>query len=144
MRNGYIVDSLTSIDIQEIVKIGGKVIEIYEDVIYRENFKVSPFKKVIDKLFELRQKYKDESNDVVQLLVNLIMNSLYGQQIRKDIQDGFECKSEAWMMTEYDERVLDNQTINYGNYIVELKDDTGLEDGVKKLTPCVFISEALF
>ena len=35
---------------QEIVKIGGKVIEIYEAVIYRENFKVSPFGKVIDKL----------------------------------------------------------------------------------------------
>ena len=59
MRNGYIVDTLTSVDIQEIVKIGGKVIEIYEWVIYRENFKVSPFRKVIDKLFALRQKYKD-------------------------------------------------------------------------------------
>ena len=30
MRNGYIIDTLTSVDIQEIVKIGGKVIEIYE------------------------------------------------------------------------------------------------------------------
>ena len=58
MRNGYIIDILTSVDIQEIVKIGGKVIKIYEGVIYRENFKVSPFKKVIDKLFALRQEYK--------------------------------------------------------------------------------------
>ena len=56
MRNGYIIDTLPSVDIQEIVKIGGKVIEIYEGVIYRENFRVSPLKKVIDKLFELRQK----------------------------------------------------------------------------------------
>ena len=53
LRNGYIVNTLTSVDIQEIVKIG-EVIEIYECVIYRENFKISPFKKVIDKLFELR------------------------------------------------------------------------------------------
>ena len=53
MRNGYITQALTSVDIQEIVKIGGKVIEIYEGVINRENYKVSPFKKVIDKLFEL-------------------------------------------------------------------------------------------
>ena len=51
MRNGYIIDTLTSVDIQEIVKIGGKVIKIYEGVIYRENFKVSPFRNVIDKLF---------------------------------------------------------------------------------------------
>ena len=36
MRNGYIIDTLTSVDIQEIVKIGGKVIGIYEGVIDRE------------------------------------------------------------------------------------------------------------
>ena len=51
MRNGYIIDTLTNVDIQEIVKIGGKVIEIYEGVIYRENFGNSPFRKVIEKLF---------------------------------------------------------------------------------------------
>ena len=43
MRNGYIVDVLTSVDSQEIVRVGGKVKEIYKGVIYRENFKVSPF-----------------------------------------------------------------------------------------------------
>ena len=69
MRNGYIIDTLTSVDICEIVKIGGKVIEIYEGVIYREKFKVSPFRKVIEKLFALRQKYKDEKNDFMQGLV---------------------------------------------------------------------------
>ena len=89
MRNGYIKDHLTSVDIKEIVKIGGKIIEIYEGVIYRENFKVSPFRKVIDKLFALRQKYKDEGNDVMQLLVKLLMNSLYGENIRKDIEEKF-------------------------------------------------------
>ena len=56
LHNGYIVETLTSVGIQEIAKIGGKVIEIYEGVFYRENFKVSRFKKVIDKLFELGQK----------------------------------------------------------------------------------------
>ena len=55
MRNGYITHVLTSVDIQETVKIGGRVIEIYEGVIYHENYKVSPFKKVIDKLFELKK-----------------------------------------------------------------------------------------
>ena len=75
MRNGYIIDYLTSVDIQEIVRVGGKVIEVYEGVIYRENFKVSPFIKVIDKLFALRQNYKDEGNEVMQLLVKLLMNS---------------------------------------------------------------------
>ena len=74
MRKGYIIDTLTSVDIQEIVEIGGKVIEIYEGVIYRENFELSPFGKVKDKIFASRQKYKIENNDVLQLLVKLILN----------------------------------------------------------------------
>ena len=132
MRNGYITQVLTSVDIQEIVKIGGNVIEIYEGVIYRENYKVSPFKKVIDKLFELRQKYKEENNEVMQFLVKLIMNSLYGEFLRKDILESYQCRSEMWMQTEYDERVLDYQKINHRNYIVKMKDDEGLEEEVKK------------
>ena len=51
MPNGFIIDTLTTVEIQEILKNGGKVIEIYEGVIYRENFNVSPFRKVIDKFF---------------------------------------------------------------------------------------------
>ena len=37
------------------------------------------------------------------------------------------------MRTEYDERVLDNHKINYGKYIVKMKDDDGLQDEVKKI-----------
>ena len=133
MRNGHIIDTLTSVDIQEIAKIGGKIIQIYEGVIYRENFKVNPFRKVIDIFFRLRQKYKDENNDVMQLLVKLIMNSLYGENVRKDIEEKLACKSEMWMQTEYDERVKDYWIISGINYIVKMIDDAGLEDEVKKL-----------
>ena len=133
MRNVCIMDHLTSVDIQEIVKIGGKVIQIYEGVIYREIFKVSPFRKVIDKLFALRQKYKDEENDVMQLLVKFLVNSSNGEIIRKDIEEKFTCKSEAWMMAEYDERVKDYWKISGINYIVKMIDDAGLEYEVKKL-----------
>ena len=132
MRNGYITQVLTSVDIQELVKIVGRVIEIYEGVIYRENFKINPFGKVINNLFALRQKYKDEGIDVMQLLVKLIMNAFYGEFLRKVITESYQCNSEKWMQTEDDERVLDYQKINYGNYIVKMKDDDGLEDEVKK------------
>ena len=37
------------------------------------------------------------------------------------------------MMAEYDERVLDFQKISYGNYIVKLKHDAGLEDEIQKV-----------
>ena len=137
MRNGYIIDTLTSVDIQEIVKIGGRVIEIYEGVLYRENFKVSPFRKVIEQLFSLRQKYKDEHNDLMQRLDKLIMNSLYGVQIRKDIDQSYKCKSQHWMETDYDENVLDYWKLPNGNYIVKFKKDDGLEgdNDVKNTLP---------
>ena len=64
MWKSYIIDTSTSVDIQKIVKIGGEVIEIYEGVTCRENFKISPYRKVKEKLFALRQKYKDEKNDL--------------------------------------------------------------------------------
>ena len=38
-----------------------------------------------------------------------------------------------WMMTEYDERVIDYEKINNGNYIVKLKGDEGLQDELKKV-----------
>ena len=117
MRNSYIVDTLNSVDIQKIFKIGVKIIGAYEGVSHRENCKVSPLKKVIIAIFELRQKYKEEKNDVMEVLVKLIMNSLYGEQIRKDIEESYECKPEDWKMTEYDERVLDYQKINHGIYL---------------------------
>ena len=66
MRNGNIIDRLTLVYICEIFKIGGKVIQFYEGVIYRENFKISPFRKVMEKFFALRQKHKDEHNGLMQ------------------------------------------------------------------------------
>ena len=115
MRNGYIVQTLTSVDTQEILKIEVRVIKIYQGVIYREIFKINTFEKVIDNLFASRQNYKNEHNEVVQLLVKLIMNGLYGKFLRKDVTETYQCKSEAWMMSEYDERVLDYHKTNYGN-----------------------------
>ena len=45
MRDGYIIDTLTSVDIQKIVKNEGEVIEIYEGVVSQENSKISTFSK---------------------------------------------------------------------------------------------------
>ena len=46
MRIGYYIATKTSVDIHKIAKTGGRVIEIYEGVIFRENFKISPFRKI--------------------------------------------------------------------------------------------------
>ena len=56
MRNVYIFITLTLVDICESVQTGGKVIRIDKGVTYRENFKNSAFRKVIENLFALGQK----------------------------------------------------------------------------------------
>ena len=50
------------------------------------------------------------------MLVKLLMNSLYGEQIRKNIEEIFACKSKAWMMSEYDEEVKEYWRISQSNY----------------------------
>ena len=64
----------------------------------------------------------------MQGLVKLITNSLYGVQIRRDINESFYCKSETWIKTEFDENVLEYCKLSNGNYIVKMKKDDGLDD----------------
>ena len=84
-------------------------------------------------MFASRQKYEDESDVVMHILVKLLMNSLYGEQICKDFEEKFACKSECWMMIENDEKVKDYCNIGYGNNIVKPVVDARLEDEVIKL-----------
>ena len=61
------------------------------------------------------------------------MNSLYGEQTKKDKEEKFAGKSEAWLLTEDDERVVDNWKILGVKDIVKLVDDKRLEDENEKL-----------
>ena len=94
MRIAYIFDTLKFVDIYEIAKMGVKFIKIYEGVVYRENFKISPFRNIFDKLFTLRQKHKEDINDLIEGLFLLLMNALYGIPIRKAINELYRCKSQ--------------------------------------------------
>ena len=68
----------------------------------------------------------------MQLLVKLLRSSLYGENIRKDFAEKVACKSEAWMMSEYDDRVKNYWKISGINCIVKMIDDAGLEHEVTK------------
>ena len=66
-----------------------------------------------------------KKNDLVQGLVKLIGNSIYGVQIRRDINESFNSKSEHWMKTEYNDNVLDYWRLPNGKIIVKIKKDDG-------------------
>ena len=91
----------------------------------------------MDKSFELRQKIKNENNDVLQFLVKVIMNSIYGEQLRSDIEQSYQCKLVNWMMTEYDEsfRLWKKE---FRKLYRKIESDNGLENELKKLTPCIY------
>ena len=60
----------------------------------------------------------------MQGLFKLLMNALYGRQVRKDNNEFYKCKSQHWMETEYDDNVLENWKLQIGIYIVKLKNFT--------------------
>ena len=60
------------------------------------------------------------------------MNSIYGQTIRKDIEEEYLCKTKYWMETEYDERVKDYWKLPNGNYFVKLVMDEGVDNDVEE------------
>ena len=64
----------------------------------------------------------------MQWLVKLNVNTLYGVQIRRDINESYHCKSEFWMKTNFDENVLVHWRLLKGNYIVKMKKDDRLDD----------------
>ena len=103
------------------------VVEIYEGIVHRENFKKSPFRKVFENLFPFRQRYKDEGNDLMQGLVELFKHSLYGLHVRKDNSEFIKCKFQNCMETEYDDNALDYWRRLIRKYIVKLKKEDGLD-----------------
>ena len=56
---------INSVDIQEIVRAGGKILKIHDGFVYEKNYNISPFRKYVSSLFELRLKYKKEGNKVI-------------------------------------------------------------------------------
>ena len=73
------------------------------------------------KFFASKQKFRDEPYELIQNLLKLNMNSLYGVQIRKDSFEPFKCKSQNWMETENDDNALFYWKSPKGNCIVKLK-----------------------
>ncbi|ESP02769.1 hypothetical protein LOTGIDRAFT_156714 [Lottia gigantea] len=138
-RNGFCHDVLTSVDIQEIVKAGGRIIRILDGIVYEENFKTPPYRNYILILRDLRNKYKREGNIVGSNCMKLLGNSLYGKSIRKDIFTTRHLWNEATLQANFDSRVKTYEKINDTQYIVETeieeKEITTEDSKSTRLTP---------
>ncbi|ESO82642.1 hypothetical protein LOTGIDRAFT_155656 [Lottia gigantea] len=103
-RNGFCSDVLSSVDIQEIVKAGGRIIRILDGIVYEENFKTPPYRDYILILRDLRNKYKREGNI-------------------KDITTSRHLWSEATLKANYDSHVKSYEKVNDSQYIVEINEE---------------------
>ncbi|ESO99914.1 hypothetical protein LOTGIDRAFT_158072 [Lottia gigantea] len=138
-RKGFCHDVLTSVDIQEIVKAGGRIIRILDGIVYEENFKTPPYRDYILILRDLRNKYKREGNIVGSNCMKLLGNSLYGKSIQKDIFTTRHLWNEATLQANFDSRVKTYEKINDTQYIVETeieeKEITTEDSKSTRLTP---------
>ena len=65
-------------------------------------------------------------------LVKFLMNSLYGENIRKDVTEIFFLGNPSiGCSTQYDENVLDYWKLPNNEYIVKLQEDQGLDSGTR-------------
>ena len=110
-RNDYIKQHLTSVDIGEIVRIGGVKTEFFEGFIC-DILEYNFFDKFVLHMTAKKTKYKIEKRNILQTDAKKVSNAVYGYTIRGDIEDVYKCVSSLWMKTEYDDKVIERFLLN--------------------------------
>ena len=72
-RNGDIVQHLTSVDIEEVVKSGGFIVKILEGFIC-DNLEFNPFERFIIDMTNKRNKFKEENKTILQTITKKVSN----------------------------------------------------------------------
>ena len=127
MRNGIFIDSLTSVDIVEIVKYGGVILVVFEGF-FCHNMNFNPYTEFVTDMFQKRDLFKSQGKDILQNLAIKIGLSVYGGNIRKDINEEYKCVTENWMKENFDDRVKEWFSLKNGNLIEKLEDEEGVDD----------------
>ena len=86
MRNGITIDTLTRVEIIEIVKCGGNNLEVYEGV-FCHNLEYNPYTEFVTDMFEKGDKCKSQRRDLLQNLAKNISLSVCGDKIREGINE---------------------------------------------------------
>ena len=79
-------------------------------------------------MFEKRVLLKSQGKYLLQNLAKKIGLSVYGVNIRKDINEDYICVTEIWMREDFDDSVGEWFPLKNGILIVKLEDDKGVDD----------------
>ena len=127
MRNGIIIDSLTSADFVEIVKCGAVGLKVFERF-FCHNLEYNPYTEFVTDMFEKRDLFNSQGKDLLQNSAKEIGLSFYGGNITEDIDEESKCVTQNWMRGNLDHRVKDCFPLKNGNLTVKLEDDEGIHD----------------
>ena len=118
---------MTSVNIVEIVKCGGVILEVL-DGFFCYNLEYNRYTEFVTDMFEKRDKFNSPGKDLLQNSAKKLGLSVYGGNIRKDINEEYKCVTEKWMRENFDGRVKEWFPLKNGNLKVELEDDEGVDD----------------
>ena len=117
MKNGRILDTLTSVDIVEIVFYGGIFLEVYEGF-FCHNLECNSYTEFVTDMFVKRDMFKSQRKDLLQNLAKGSGISVYGGNFRKDKKEEYKCVTENWMRENFDDRVKERFLLKNGNLMV--------------------------
>ena len=127
MTYGLFISNLTSVDIVETVKCGGKILEVFEGF-NCHNLEYNLFTEFVTDMFEKRDLIKSQGKDLLQKLAEKIGLSVYGCSIRKDINEEYKCVTETWMTENFDDRFKEWFPLKNANLIVKVENDENVDD----------------
>ncbi len=124
--NGYIEGWFTHIELRQALKEGCEILNISETIYYTDLF--IPFFHCVNDLYELRQRYKKECNEPMQLMVKTLMNSaLFGKFAQKinnktniySVENMFSTSDGKVYIEKDDKHIVINNFNIRGDYIFE-------------------------
>ena len=95
---------MTSVVFVEQVKCGSIILEVFEGF-YCHNLEYNPYTELVAMMFERKDLFKSQGRDWLQNVAKKIGLSVYGGNIRKDINEEYKCVTENWMRENFDDRV---------------------------------------
>ena len=101
MRNGIIIDTLTFIDIVEIAKCGGFILEVF----FCHKLEYRTYTEFVTDMFQKRNLFKSHGKDLLQNLAKKIGLSVYGCNSIKNIIKEYKSVTETRMKENFDDRV---------------------------------------
>ena len=108
------------------------------------NLEYNPYTEFVKDMFEKkRDLIKSQEKDLIQNLAKKIGLSVYGGNIRKDINEEYKFVTENWMKENFDDRIKEWFPLKNGNFKVKLKDDDDF-DKVKSVNTMPSHFEVIF